>query len=207
MTTGKVQSGKAGGADWAPEMTFPAAVREFLEARYRAADVILEYGMGGSTAFAASLPGKTVLSVENARPFHDRMADYFDRVPPRAKVVLHHVDVGPTRAWGFPADASGWPAFHAYPMSIWRHPDFVQPDLVLIDGRFRVGCFLATLFLSERPVTVLFDDYAKRGSYHLVEHYAPRVETVGRMARFELTPRGVARDDLFTLFAELQKPG
>ncbi len=194
-------------AFWSPEMTFPAAVRAYVEARYRAADVILEYGMGGSTAFAAGLPGKTVLSVENAKPFYENMVAYFANVPPKAKVVLHHQDVGRTKAWGFPADASGWPRYHDYPMSIWRHPDFVQPDLVLIDGRFRVGCFLATLFLTEKPVTVLFDDYTKRGYYHLVERYAPRVETVGRMVRFDLEPATISRADLFTLFEELQKPG
>lgn len=194
-------------AFWTPEMTFPAAMRTYVEARYSAADVILEYGMGGSTAFAAGLPGKTVLSVENAKPFYDSMVAYFANVPPVAKVVLHHQDVGKTKAWGFPADASGWPRYHDYPMSIWRHPDFVQPDLVLIDGRFRVGCFLATLFLTEKPLTVLFDDYTKRGYYHLVERYAPRAETVGRMVRFDLEPRTPSRADLFTLFEELQKPG
>lgn len=209
MTTNDAQQAQPPeiSADWVPEMTFPAEVRAYVEARYRAADVILEYGMGGSTAFAAALPGKTVISVENARPFYDSMMGYFAKVPPKARVVLHHQDVGRTKAWGFPADASGWPRYHDYPMSIWRHPDFVQPDLVLIDGRFRVGCFLATLFLTEKPVTVLFDDYTKRGYYHLVEQYAPRAETVGRMVRFDLKPATISRTDLFTLFEELQKPG
>jgi hypothetical protein len=105
---------------WTPEMTFPAAVRAYVEDHYRKAGVILEYGMGGSTAFAASLPGKTVLSEENAKPFYDSMVGYFAAVPPKAKVILHHQDVGKTKAWGFPADHSGWPRYHDYPMSIWR---------------------------------------------------------------------------------------
>ena len=48
-----------------PVLTLPPAEAEALRAAYAIADVILEYGSGGSTALAAEMPGKTVFSVES----------------------------------------------------------------------------------------------------------------------------------------------
>jgi protein O-GlcNAc transferase len=38
----------------------------------------------------------------------------------------------------------------------------VSPDVVLIDGCFRVACFLACWANIQRPTTVIFDDYTER---------------------------------------------
>lgn len=184
-----------------PELTLPPAEAAWLAERYAAAEVILEYGSGGSTVMAAESPGKTVFSVESDLDWAAKMAAWFDANPPAATVHLHPVDIGPTKAWGAPKDDRGWRNYHLYPTSVWDREDFIHPDLVLVDGRFRAACLMATLIRAERPVTVLFDDYIKRPRYHEVEQWVGRMEVRGRMARFEVEPWTLPREDLARILA------
>lgn len=189
-----------------PKLTLPDAEADWLRAAYGAASCILEYGSGGSTALAAEMPGKTVWSVESDAAWVGMMRNWFAANPPPAKVHIHHVDIGKTGPWGFPKGKRNFRRFPQYPLSVWDAPEFAQPDLVLIDGRFRAGCFLATLFRIQAPVTVLFDDYMNRPEYHLVEEFAQRAEHRGRMARFELTPRQVTGDELLAVVEAMSVP-
>lgn len=173
------------------ELTFAPKERRFLVRHYEAAETILEYGSGGSTVLAASL-GKTVFSVESDRDWAERMAHHVASISDTARV--HWADVGPTGPWGVPMKPREHRKFSGYALSVWDRPDFVQPDLVLIDGRFRASCLVAVLLRTTRPVTVLFDDYLKRGYYHGVERLARKEETVGRMARFTVTPGAIPPD-------------
>ncbi|MFD1880865.1 hypothetical protein [Paracoccus pacificus] len=184
------------GSAWRPELTFPAGVAEWVKDHYRAAPVILEYGSGGSTVMAAEMPGKTIFTVESDKGWLDNLQACLDRLAPPSVPHLHWADVGPTMAWGRPRNEANWRLFHRYPLSVWDRPDFVTPDLVLIDGRFRAACFATVLFRAEKPVTVLFDDYTDRTEYHLVEEWAKPVETRGRMARFQLEPRRLTPNEI-----------
>jgi len=171
-----------------PRLTLPADEAAWVREAYAGAGAILEYGSGGSTVLAAGMPGKTVFSVESDRRWAARMEAWFEAHPPAARVIVHHADVGPTRKWGMPTSQEHWRTFHRYPLAVWDLPDFVHPDVVLIDGRFRAACLLAVLYRASRPVTVLFDDYGNRRGYHRVESFVKPMEVRGRMARFEIEP-------------------
>ena len=75
--------------------------------------------------------------------------------------------------------------FRDYVHSPWRHGS-LKPDLVLIDGRFRVACFLHSLLAAAPATPILFDDYTNRPHYHLVEEFCPIAETEGRQALFRV---------------------
>jgi hypothetical protein len=45
-------------------------------------------------------------------------------------------------------------------------------DLYLIDGRFRVACFMETLMRCKPDAVLLMHDYAPRPEYHVVEQFA-----------------------------------
>ncbi|MCC7319559.1 MAG: hypothetical protein IT542_01125 [Rubellimicrobium sp.] len=184
------------GAGAAPVLSFPPEEEAALRAVYGAAQVILEYGSGGSTVLAAGLAGRQVFSVESDAAWHQGMQAWFAAHPPLADLVLHHADIGPTGPWGAPAGIEAWARFHSYPLSVWERADFTPPDTVLIDGRFRTACFLAVALMTVRPVTVLWDDYRDRPEYHVVERLAQPVAMHGRMARFDLTPMTMAGRDL-----------
>jgi hypothetical protein len=183
-----------------PELTFPDEVADWVRRHYEAASVILEYGSGGSTALAAELPGRTVFSVESDAAFAARLRAYLDAAPvARATVHMHHVDVGETGRWGRPTRLGGWKNYWQYPLTVWERADFRQPDLVLVDGIFRTACALATMLMTERPVTLLFDDFLTledgketvRPRHAGVLEFLDPVDSRGRMARFEVTPRSV----------------
>lgn len=189
-----------------PELTLPDAEADWLRAVYEGAGCILEYGSGGSTVLAGEMPGKSVWSVESDADWAEGMRGWFKANPPKASVTICHADIGETRQWGFPKGDADWRKYPHYALSVWDRHGFRQPDVVLIDGRFRVACFLATLFRTTAPVTVLFDDYLSRPGYHVVEDFAERVETRGRMARFDLTPRSLKSDELLTFVEAMGVP-
>ena len=85
-----------------------------------------------------------------------------------------------------------WSNFWRYPYALWQDPNF-NPDLVLIDGRFRIACLAACMINCRAPLTVLFDDYMDRKRYHRVEEILPRTDTIGRVARFEVVPGQVTQ--------------
>jgi hypothetical protein len=173
------------------ELTFEPTERRFVVRHYEAAETILEYGSGGSTVLAAKL-GRQVFSVESDPDWATRMTAKVATISDRA--IVHHADVGPTGPWGVPMKPREFRKFHGYALSVWDRPDFVEPDLVLIDGRFRASCLVAVLLRATKPVTVLFDDYLKRGYYHGVERLARKEEMAGRMARFTVTPGAIPRE-------------
>ncbi|MEI4470644.1 hypothetical protein [Frigidibacter sp. MR17.24] len=189
-----------------PELTLPVAEGERLRAAYAAAEVILEYGAGGSTVLAADMDGKTITSVESDAAWIAGMQRWFAANPGRSPVTFHHADIGPTGRWGKPVDDERWRSFHLYPLGVWEREDFAHPDVVLIDGRFRVGCLLATAFQIRKPVTVLFDDYADRPRYAEVERWVEPDEICGRMAVYRLVPRLFPVRDLAGIMELMTRP-
>lgn len=169
-----------------PPLILPPDEAAALRAALGDARVVLEYGMGGSTLLAAGDAGRTVFSVESDPRWLAMMGRWFANNPPAATVHLHHGDIGPVENWGYPLDDSHRHLWQNYPVTVWDRADFQHPDLVLIDGRFRVGCFLAVAARITRPVTLLFDDYADRSEYHGIEVLARPSALHGRMARFDL---------------------
>lgn len=187
MTDGPIQR---------PVITLPPDEERAVRQYYARAQVILEYGSGGSTVVAAELPGKTVFSVESDVKWLQMMQGYFAVNPPVSTVHMHHGKVGRTKAWGFPQTDEHFRKWPGYSLTVWDLPEFLHPDLVLIDGRFRPACFLTTLFRISRPITVLWDDYIDRPAYHEVEDLVKPVEMIGRMARFEISPMAIPAERL-----------
>ena len=179
----------------APVLTFPPEESEIVRTLYSSANVILEYGSGGSTVLAAQSTAKAVFSVESDRDWTDNLQKYLDWHHPGSKVRLHHVDIGPTKQWGWPQTEAAWRQFHHYPISVWDRNDFTHPDVVLIDGRFRPACFVTTALRITKPVIVLWDDYLDRDIYHEIERWVKPTSYHGRMARFDLTPRTLESSD------------
>lgn len=174
--------------DW-PKLTLPRKEADYLSGAYRGARTILEYGSGGSTVFAAQQPDKLVFSVESDRDWALGLQQKVDEANLPSETILYHVDIGATGRWGRPKDDRSWRQFHRYPTSIWAEPFFRMPDVILIDGRLRPACLVYSCMKANRPVTILFDDYASRPMYHVVEVLVKPARIVGRMAVFKITPQ------------------
>ena len=191
-----------------PELTLPEAEAALLRAAYSRAEVILEYGSGGSTVMAAEMPGKTVYSVESDRDWAAMMLGWFADNPPVAgsEVDVIWCDIGATKEWGHPVDHSEWRRFARYPLDIWSQKGFRQPQVVLVDGRFRQGCALACAFMSKAPLELYFDDYVQRKHYHKVEDILGPPEITGRMAYWKVTPQAIPPERLAWIIKLMQNP-
>ncbi|MCR9108669.1 MAG: hypothetical protein NXH94_07215 [Rhodobacteraceae bacterium] len=188
-----------------PVLTFPDEVSDWVRELYAQADVILEYGGGGSTVLASEMAGKTVYSVESDPDWCRMMQSYFEHAGTTSEVHLHYANVGRVGKWGRPKTDAKWARYHRYPNSVWDLDVFKAPDLVLVDGRFRSACLMTTLLRTEKPVTLLFDDYVGRKQYQRVEQFVTPVEYRGRMARFEIEPTELPKrklTEILTLYTK-----
>jgi len=148
-----------------------------------------EYGCGASTRFVAARTTARILAVDTARPWIDSV---LDAVGERAGMALHWVDVGPLGDWGRPVGYDHSDNFTDYTDWIWQQDE--QPDCVLVDGRFRVCCFATSLRHAAAGSTIIFDDYADRPHYHIVEKLLRPIKLCGRQAIFHV-PKTSARND------------
>jgi hypothetical protein len=168
-------------------LTLPAPEAALLRETYAGAAVVLEYGSGGSTFVGAQSAGK-VIAVENDPDWALRMTTALTNGGLDQTARVHFQDVGPVGDWARPLSTAGFRQYHLYASGVWEKPWFQHPDVVLIDGRFRTSCLINAILRAEKPMTVLFDDYAERPHYFWVEQIVKPRQIVGRMAVFDIVP-------------------
>lgn len=174
---------------------------------YRESKIILEYGSGGSTVYASKFPNKKITSIESDGAFALKVDDEIRSCNNTKSVpLIIPVDIGETGDWGFPKGAEKWYNFHKYANHPWDMSNRDHPDVVLIDGRFRVACFLTTLFRITKPTTVLFDDYHDRPNYHEIENVVQPSEMIGRMAIFKIQPMQLPIQALPAIYSSYSDP-
>jgi hypothetical protein len=160
----------------------------FLRSQLERSRNYLEYGSGGSTILANRFVN-TLVSVDCDA---SHIADVRRKLAAegrRAMTRLIHVNIGLTLESGLPAFTKPTRRrlrrWEDYPTSPWRYFRSIaqQPDLILVDGVFRVSCVLESLLslspLSNTPILVA--DYAARPHYHVVERFADYEGVVGQL--------------------------
>ncbi len=139
-----------------------------------------EYGVGQSTLWVYRNTGSKILSVDSSSEWIGAVAR--DLAADRSRLEVEWVDIGPLGQWGSPLTFARRKNFRDYVASIWRHSE--KPDLVLIDGRFRIACLFVSLLNGDVGTKILFDDYLDRPKYHVVEEVLKPVQFCGRQALF-----------------------
>jgi len=161
---------------------------QLLEESMDRANHYLEYGMGGSTVLAARKNLKSIVAVDSSEAWVNTVKSEIEGTTFAADIQLLHVNLGETGDWGYPTDHShitNWPSYYS---GAWNsyHDKNNYPDLIFIDGRFRVPCFLYSLLHSKPDTRILWDDYLERTSYHLVESVLQPQGIVDDMVIFNL---------------------
>jgi hypothetical protein len=85
----------------------------------------------------------------------------------------------------------------------------INPELILIDGRFRVGSFLTSYQRAIPGTIILFDDYYSRPEYHFVEKIELPFFQFDDLAVFRVTETGkkeLNSEKLITLIEYLLNP-
>lgn len=149
-----------------------------------------EFGAGLSTFYVALQENtKLVVTSETDHKWVKRIISAGG--PVQEKISIKFVDFGPVQKWGRPQS-------YTKINNVWRYSAApfgagFMPDLILIDGRFRVHCFLEALLRARKGTKIIFDDYVNRPWYHVVERFISPKQTSGRQALFEVNTRYLDR--------------
>ncbi|MCH2682181.1 tetratricopeptide repeat protein [Leclercia adecarboxylata] len=101
------------------------------------AERYFEFGSGGSTKLATR-NNIEVYGVESDKLWVENLHNEAGEL-----CKVDYVDIGPTKAWGYPVDDTHKEKFLRYSEAILKHD--CAFDFILIDGRFRVACTLNTV--------------------------------------------------------------
>jgi hypothetical protein len=127
---------------------------------------VVEFGAGGSTLYAVTRGVQRIVSVESDSRWIGRLRDTAEiaAAEEAGRLILIHADIGPVARYGAPADASMSRAWPRYPLAPWNSCS--QPDLVLIDGRFRPACIAQAVLHCPRRTLIAVHDFWTRPAYH-----------------------------------------
>ena len=146
----------------------------------------LEFGSGGSTIHVAKNTNvKNIISVDSDKKWVKRITESLE--PSKKEILLIHCDIGEVGNWGVPINKFHIENYHQYRSMPWEYANqkLLKPDLILVDGRFRVASFLYSLLCAENNTTILFDDYTERPEYFIVEKFCRLDHVAGRMGVFK----------------------
>jgi hypothetical protein len=152
------------------------------------AGVYFEYGCGKSTLWTSHNSTAQIFAVDTSQQW---ALDTQSKQNPNNQLHIQWIDCGIVRDWGKPINFASRKNFRDYILGPFGMTS-ESPDLILVDGRFRVACFLTSLSRSKPGTSILFDDYADRPHYHVVEEFCPRPSFCGRQAIFTV-PQAIDR--------------
>jgi hypothetical protein len=153
----------------------------------------LEYGSGASTSFVARNYQCNIRTIETAVEWAETVRESLNN---RAEVT--HIDLGPTGPLGRPIGYSQRARFVDYFESGFANG--FSPDVILVDGRFRVAVFLTALLRALPGSKIIFDDYS-RDRYKIVEEIISPSELSPRQALF-VVPQSIDSKKILQLRAE-----
>ena len=150
-----------------------SAETNLLEKYISKVKTVFEFGCGGRTLYISSKKNiKKIYSVESDKEWIKHVKD---GLPKKAKVF--YVDINADSSnHGHPKNdekIDEWPKYSAFLKS--RRNYF--PDLILVDGRFRVACCLQSIGKMKKDSYLLVHDFdTKVRSYGAIEKYFDRID-------------------------------
>ena len=138
-----------------------------------------EYGSGGSTIIAAIKPNiEQVITVESDQKYYNMLKESIHKVKRfKEKIIVHYVDVGCY-------DGAGYPPEFNFGLDYYTHIDKLEyvPDVILIDGRWRVECAFHVFKKATEDTVILLHDF-EREEYKGIWACYDLFEVEGRLAR------------------------
>ncbi|MBV8978153.1 MAG: hypothetical protein JOZ13_12325 [Alphaproteobacteria bacterium] len=150
-----------------------------------------ELGMGGSTLMAARSGVGQIVSVDSDNTWIEAVRAHKEIAPRCAdgSMSLLYADIGPVADWGRPADRSAirqWSRYISAGWAEWARRECL-PDLVLVDGRFRIACCLSVALATAHlpsaalPRILLHDVDEKRAHYREALECLEQIDQVETM--------------------------
>ena len=142
-----------------------------------------EYGCGKSTEYMYKKSNASIFSVDTSKEWAAKTLN-LSKDSNRERLNVKWIDVGDVADWGYPISFERKQNFVKYANWFWEFG--LKPDLVVIDGRFRILCFLTSIKFASIGTQIIFDDYTNRPFYHVAEDFLKIKDTCGRQALFEV---------------------
>ena len=139
-----------------------------------------EYGVGTSTSWVLKNTKTNIISVDTDK----KWINTIDVSNKGSRIKLNWVNLGELGNWGRPKSYEYRGKFIDYISNVWCFNE--KADVILIDGRFRVACFLYSLINAKTNSLIIFDDYNNRSYYHVIEEIIPIYNSCGRQASFKV---------------------
>lgn len=159
-----------------------------------------EWGTGLSTIFAVNIAKKDTITIDTSREWLIYVQGKIDK----NNLELWHekfVDLGKVEDWGYPTNYEQREKFINYAKKMFE--DEMYPDLLLVDGRFRVLCFLYTFMVTKPGTKIIFDDFYTSERYRSVETVALPIERYGRQALF-IVPQNIDKKKITELMNDFK---
>jgi protein O-GlcNAc transferase len=155
-----------------------------------------EFGIGGSTIHTFIKTEAKIRGIESDKEWVNRVQSEVED----DRLVVSHVDIGKTKEFGHPVSDSNKVKFPAYSMSI--HSTDINPDFILIDGRFRVACLIQSIIFSVNrkidPIISLHD--CQRSYYDDGIKSLRLIERVNNLAMFRIDSNSLCISDMEHLY-------
>eukprot|EP01039_Chlorochromonas_danica_P005638 gene5638-6218_t len=145
-----------------------------LYRQLKEAKLYFEFGCGGSTILACeSFPNLQIRSVDSSSEWINMVqnSSCISKAVSDNRIHMTWIDFGKLELWGYPATEAkkhNWPLYSETIKSAGADADFV-----LVDGRFRISCFLKTLLYNYSPSL-------KIG----IHDFFPRADVYGSVLKF-----------------------
>ena len=152
---------------------------ELFKSYIKDADLYFEYGVGKSTEWVLANTKSKIIAVDSDLKWINSIKNIEDY---NARLKTTWVDLGELTKWGRPISYIHRDNFINYINAVWQFDK--KADMVLIDGRFRVACFLYSLLHAHNNTVIFFDDYINRSWYHVIEEIIPLHNSCGRQGIF-----------------------
>ena len=149
----------------------------------------LEYGSGSSTLLAKKL-NKKFISIETDKSFYSFLKD-------KGINQVIYSDIGPTKYYSFPI----LPPYiikkrvkkYAHQINSMSKNLKFFPDLILIDGRFRVYVAIQVILFCIKNIyykktIIIIDDFKFRKEYHILKKLI-KIKLVGRFGVIKITKK------------------
>ena len=170
------------------------------------ARVYVEYGSGGSTCIASAMTHiEEIWTVESNDNWVQNLKNQEEVAKRVTAGTIHFVVVdigGNPYFWGYPQNdvkKDNWPEYSQAIQLVTRTS---RPDVVLIDGRFRVACAIQVVMHCEKEdVKICIHDYTDRPHYHCVTEFLDVVEQVDTLTCF-VKKKNVQRNLLEKLYED-----
>jgi len=167
--------------------------KAFFASAIEDVEAYLEYGSGGSTVTAQKF-ARILVSVDSDKDVLRAVRSKLLQRPALSAVKprLTPADIGLTKEWGYPVFSrktreriNKWKNYAQAPW-VYLNSHLIQPNMIVVDGRFRVACTLESLLnlADDSKCKILVDDYFDRQHYRVIEKFADLVDMKGRMALF-----------------------